>query len=113
MEWCHFGQPHVPVDARALVEPTITIGGIHANHEYVTRAIAYEVGDIDAKRGVAVVISTDEATVDKHQRVTKHAVELDNDPPAKVGRGNVETAAIPANGVFRILAPERLVTVAL
>ena len=36
------GEPHMAIDARALVEPAIAKAGIHAGHDVVLRAVAAE-----------------------------------------------------------------------
>ncbi len=113
MDSCGFGQPHVAVDASALVEPTITKGGIHSYHQYVARAVMHEVADVEAEGSVAVIISPDEAAIDEYEGAPKGTVEFEYDAAAEVGGGNVETAPIPADRGFRILSAERLVAVAL
>ena len=105
------GQPHVAIDARALVEPAVAEAGVHARHDVVLRAVAQKVRQVEAERRVAVVVAADEAAVHKDQHVAEGAVELDRDAPAQVAGRNLELAPVPAHAGLRIAAAEGLVAV--
>src|SRR5690348_4855203 len=104
-------EPDVTVESRALVEPPISKGGVHANHEVILFAIVEEIGDIEAEGSVAVVVAADKATVHKNERTAESPIELQHDPAALVAGGNIEHSAIPADAGFRLAAAKRFVTV--
>ena len=70
-------QPHVAVDARALIKPPFTLRRIHANHQDIRGSIINEVRHVIAERGVPAHVSPKEVTVKGHHRVAEDAVELD------------------------------------
>src|SRR6185437_10951549 len=104
-------EPDVTVESRALVKPSISEGGVHANHKVILLAIVEEIGDIEAEGGITVVVATDKATVYKNERTTESPIELQHDPAALVACGNIEHSPVPANAGFRVAAAKRFVTV--
>ena len=105
-------KPDVAIDTRALIEPAVAEAGIHADDEEVFLPRVDEVGDVEAEGRVAVVVAPDEVAVKEDERIAEGAVELDGDALAGVACGQVEAAAIPADGGLRIAAAERLEAVA-
>ena len=101
------GEPHMAIDAGALVEPAVAEAGVDARDDVVLRAVGEEVGQIEAEGRIAVVVAADEAAVDKDQHVAEGAVELDRDAAAQVAGGNLELAPIPAHAGLGIAAAER------
>jgi hypothetical protein len=107
------GQPDVPVDSSSLVEPSVAEAGVHAEENIVLFAIRQKIRQVEAERGVSIIISPNETAVNENQRISEHSVELNPDPPSRIARGDFEIAAVPAHTVFRIAAAKRLVTVRL
>jgi len=98
------GEPDVAIDACAFVEPAVAEGGIDAKDNGVLLAEVEKVGEVEAEGCVAVVIATNEAAVDEDENASEGAVELDDDALALIGGGDVEEAAIPADGGLRVAA---------
>ena len=70
-------QPDVPVNARALVEPAVALGGVHADQQHVSAAGRGEIGDVEAERIVAADVPADVEAVEDHHGLAIDAVELD------------------------------------
>src|SRR6266496_1031479 len=111
MNGVHLRQPDVAVYARALIEPTVAETGVHSQDDVVLAAVIQEIGEIETKRSVAIVVAPDKASVDKHEHIAEGAVELDPDTAAEVARWNFELAPVPAHAGFRIAAAQRLIPV--
>src|SRR6266700_2926877 len=101
----------MPVDARAFVKPAIAETGVDADHHDVLRAVGKEIGQIEAERGIPVVVAADVAAIDEDERAAKYAVEIQEDATARVTGRNLEGAPVPTDGVPGISAAKRLVTV--
>ena len=99
------------IDARALVEPTVAKARIHAHHQVILFAILHKVADIEAEGRVAVVVSPDEASIQKNQRAAEGPVEVDGDAAAPVCLRQIEDAPVPADACLRVAPAERLVAV--
>jgi len=54
----------VPVDARALVEPAIALGGVHTDHEHVAPAGLGEIRNVGAERVVSADVAADVEAVE-------------------------------------------------
>src|ERR1017187_2367986 len=99
-------EPHVTIDARTLVEPTVSKTRVHPRHDVVLLPIAQEICNVEAKWRVSIVVAADEAAIDKDQHAAKCAVKLDRNAAAQVAGRNVEFTAIPADAGFRVAAAE-------
>ena len=102
----------MPVDARALVEPALLHRRVHPDGDDVVAAVVEVVGEVVAEASVAARVAAEVEAVDPHDRVAKHAVELDADAPAEVGGRDGEDLAIPADGTPGNVEPAGLVSVA-
>ena len=107
------GQPYVPVDPGAFVEPAISEAGIHADDQKILAAVIQKIGDVKAKGRIAIVVAAHERAVQEDERAAEGAVELDPHAPAFVFFRNVEGAPVPAHAGFGIAAAQRLVAVTL
>ena len=101
-------EPHVPVDSRALVEPSVAKARVHAHHDAVLRAHRKKVGNVEAEWRVAVIVAADEAPVHEDEHIAKRSVELHRNPSPGVARWNVKLAPIPPHACFRIAPAQRL-----
>ena len=90
-------QPDVPVNARALVEPAVALGGVHADQQHISAAGIGEVGHVEAEWIVAAAVPADVEAVEDHHGLAVGAVEFEGDALAGVGRWDLEDAAIPAD----------------
>ena len=102
----------MPVDARTLIEPAVPEAGVHPHNQIVLFSVPKEITQIEAKGSIAVVVTADEISVQKHQRAAEGAVEFDNNPPAGIPFRDVEGATIPADAGLGIPPAQRLETVA-
>ncbi len=97
------------IEAGAFVEPSLAERGIDADGQDIgATVIIEEIGEIDAEGSVAARILADDAAVHEDEAVAEDAVELQPDPAVPIGRADGKGAAIPADAVFRIFAPDRL-----
>ena len=101
-------QPHVAVDSRALVEPAVARRGVHAHQQHIAAAGIGKIGDVEAEGIVAAAVAADVEAVEDHHGFAVGAVELDRDALARVRRGKLEDAAVPADAGRRIVAAERI-----
>ena len=85
------GEPDVPINARALIEPAVAQARVHAQHDAVLAAIGEKVGDVELERSVAVVIAADEAAIHEDDDASEGAVELHREAAALVAGGNFES----------------------
>src|SRR5487761_1592806 len=106
-------EPDMAINARPLVKPAIAIGGIDSDHDEILAAVIQEVTHIGLERHVAGVVAAQVAAVQEHGCAAKHAVELENDAPIRVRGRDIESASIPSDRGFPVVAAEWLVTVAL
>jgi len=91
-------QPGVPVDAGALVPPSLIVGGIHAHRDHVRLvAIQQAVGDIGIERGVPAGVAGHGPAVDPHLRVGGHAVKKQHGALAGLIAAQRKGAAVPAD----------------
>src|ERR1700691_1096670 len=111
MQRIGLGQPHMAIDARALVKPSVAKAGVDARDNIVLRAIGQKVRQIETERRIAVVVATDEAAIDKDNHIAKRAVELNRNPLARVARRNLELAPVPTDAGLRITPSKRLESV--
>src|SRR5208282_1842162 len=51
------GEPHVPVNSRAFVEPAVAKTRVHAHYQIVLAPVVQIVGEIETERRVAVVVA--------------------------------------------------------
>src|ERR1700676_3142761 len=61
-------QPNVPVNARSLVKPTVTGGGVHAHQQHVSSARSGERSHIKAERIVTAAVPSDIEAIEDHHR---------------------------------------------
>ena len=111
MQRIRFRQPHVPVNPRAFVEPAVAKAGVHPDHQKILSAVVGEVGDVEREGRVAVIVASDEISVEEHQRAAEGAVELQCDTPPLIFFRDVEGSPVPAHAGFRIAPAQRLVAV--
>ena len=90
------GEPHMTINARALIEPSIAEAGVDARNDVILRAIAQEICQVEPERDIAVVVAADEAAVDENQHTAEGAVEFDRNAAAQIACGNLKFAAVPA-----------------
>ena len=81
MQRIRLGQPHVPVNACALVKPAIAEARVHADDQIILAAIIQKIAQVEAEGRIAVVVAADEISIQKHERVAKRAIELHADAP--------------------------------
>ena len=113
MQRVRFRQPHMPVNARAFVEPAITKARVHTHHQIILPVVVQEVSQIETEWRVAVVVTADEVSVEKNERAAERSVEFDHNAPARIFLRNIERPPVPANAGFRIAPSQRLVPVAV
>ncbi len=113
MQRIGFGQPDVPVNPRALVEPSVAKAGIDACHDAILRSDCEKIRDVEAEGRVTVVVAADEAAVHEHQHVAKGPVELKIDATPRIARRNFELLPVPAHAGLRIAPSQRFVPVRL
>ena len=101
-------QPHVPVDPGALVKPAVAQGRIDAHQQHIRTAGKREIRQVEAEGIVAAAVPADVVAVEDHHRFPIGAVELDRDPPARIGRRDVEDAAVPAHAGLGVVASQRV-----
>ena len=101
-------QPDVPVNAGALVEPAVALGGVHAHQQHVPAAGGGEIGHVEAERVVAADVPADVEAVEDDRGLAVGGVEFDGDALARVGGREFEDAAIPADAGGRVGAAQRI-----
>src|ERR1019366_2316689 len=72
-------QPDVPIDAGALVEPTVALGGVGADQQHVPSAGGGEIGYVEAERIITADVPADVEAVEDDRGFAIRAVELDGD----------------------------------
>ena len=65
----------MPVDARALIKPSVTKACVHPQSDTVLRPIAQEIRHIESKRCIPVIVAPDKAPVHKHQHAAEDAIK--------------------------------------
>ena len=113
MQGIRLGQPYMPVDPRALIEPAVAKARIHARHNAILRAVAQKIRHVEAERRIAVVIAANKATIHKDQNAAEGAVKLNIDPASQIVGRNRELPPVPAHARFWIATAQRLVAVRL
>src|SRR5580692_4562120 len=113
MQRVGLGQPHMPVNSRTLVEPSVAKACVHADHQIILPAIIEKVACIETKRRIAVVVAPDEISVQEHERAAKRPVKFNRDAPSSILFQNVEGAPVPAHAGLGISSSQRLVAVAV
>ena len=96
-------QPHVPVEARALIEPPLEARGVHLHGDGVRFVETDHVRDVDPEGSVATLLMPHEPAVHEHQGVPERPIELKPDALARVRRREFELAAIPAGVRVRMV----------
>ena len=92
MQRIRLGQPHVAIDAGALVEPAVAEARIDARNDVVLLAVRQKVREVEAEGRVAVVVAADEAAVDEYQHVAESAVELNPDAAARIAVAGISNS---------------------
>src|ERR1039458_3711324 len=101
-----FHQPDVPVNAGALVEPTIALGGVHADQQHVARARSGEISYVEAEGVVAAEVPADVEAVEDDGGLAIGGVEIQRDAFTRVGGREVEGASIPADAGGGVSPPQ-------
>ena len=63
MKGVRLGQPHMPVDSRALVKPAVAKAGVHTHYEIILAAIIEKIRHVEAEGRITVVIASHERSV--------------------------------------------------
>src|SRR3954467_11026643 len=105
------GEPNMPVDARAFVEPAIPEARVHADDEIILLSVPQKIAQIEEKGRVAVVIAANEISIQEHDGVTECAIKPNADALARVLLGDVEGSPVPSHAGFGIAPAKRLVSV--
>src|ERR1700681_3591807 len=101
------------IDGCTFIEPGIAEAGVHAHEQIVLAAVIQKVSQIEAERGVSIVIAPHERAVQEHQRIAKGPVELQHHAPAGIFFGDIKNSSIPSHAGFWIAATQRLVAMPL
>ena len=102
------GEPHVPVDAHAFVEPALAERGVRPHHQHVPAAEGGQIGDVETERRIPAHRRIEVVAVEHDDGIAEHAVEFQRDAPAGIGGGQVEDAPVPADAGRRIIAAQRI-----
>ena len=103
-----FGQPHVAVDARALIKLALTLRRIDSNHEDIPSVVVNEICYVLAERSVPAHIPPQKMAVKDHHAVAEHALELDGQPLAEIALRDLESSPVPADAGGRVSPIQRL-----
>ena len=95
-------QPHVAVDARALVPPALVLLRAHIHRHDVLLTEARHVCDVHLEGGIAAGVVLHPAAVDVYRAMHRHALEEQHDALALAGRVQREMLAIPRVVVLEI-----------
>ena len=90
-------QPHVAVDARALVPPALDVGGVDAHRQHVLATVVRHIADVEVEARVAAAVVADAMPVQPHFAAAEDAVELEPQLAAEVFGGEIEPLAVPGN----------------
>src|SRR6185437_6568496 len=113
MQLVGLGEPDMAINAGALVEPAVTIGGIDPDDQEIPAAVIEEVTDVELEWDVAAVVAPHVAAVEEHHCAAERPIELQHDTAIRVRGRDVEGAPIPTDRRIPVVAAERLVAVAL
>ncbi len=93
------GEPGVPVDAAALVEPALLLGGIDADGDGVAVGVVEveHVAHVHLQRQVARAVKGKRVAVDEDRRVAVDPVEAERHPLARPRRVDAERPVVPAD----------------
>ena len=92
-------QPDMAINARALVEPPLEFGSVHANGHRVLAAEVHDVREVVAEPAVAAFVMADEVAVDKYPAIAKGTVKLQPDAPTRIRLVQRERAPVPTDVV--------------
>ena len=106
-------EPDVAIDPGAFVEPAFVLGCVHAHDERILAAVGQQIRHVEPERHVAAQVAAHEVAVEDHDAIAEDAVELDRDAAARVGPGDEERPAVPADARVGERAAERLRAVAV
>src|ERR1035437_3541008 len=101
-------EPHVTINAGALVEPSVPKARIHAQNDVILGPVGEEVREVKVEGCIPVVIAANKAPVHKHQHAAESAIEFDRDAPAEVAGWTLKLAPVPAHTGVWIPPAERL-----
>ncbi len=101
-------QPDVPVNAGALIEPTVAFGRIDADQQHIAAAGSRKIGYVEAERIIAADVPANVEAVEDDGGLAIRAIEFDGDALASVRSREFEDAAIPADAGGRVRAPQRI-----
>src|SRR5436305_5069742 len=113
MQRVGLSQPNVAINPRALVEPSVAKAGVHADDQKILSAEVCEISEVETEWSVAVVVASDEVSIQKYERAAKGSVELHANTPPGVFFAKIERTPVPADARLRISAPERLIAMIL
>ncbi len=103
-------QPHMAVDPRPFIEPALAQRSIDTHGDDVGCLVGIqEIGDVDGERRIGAAVFTHDVAVDHDDAVARHAVELEADALAGIGRVQRKGLAVPADAGLRIVTADRLV----
>ncbi len=89
------------VDAGAFVEPSFILCGIGPYHDYIILTIINEIRDIITYADIAAFVIAQEKTIHPDMRIPEDTVKLQLKPAARIGGGDGEMFAVPADAGFR------------
>ena len=108
---CRFLQPHVAIDAGALVKPPLLQGGIGA-HAYQVVVAVFDIGcDVVGLCGVTAGFGAHIKAVEPYTGIAEDAVEAQHQSLAQILVGYVDGFAIPSHAGFRVFVAHRLIAV--
>ena len=104
-------QPHVPVNARAFVEPAFVLRCIGPDHQHIIRPKTQKIGYIVGYSDVAAFVVAEVKAIDPELRIAENAVELHLKTFAFFRFCKRKMFPVPADARSGIIATQRLVTV--
>ena len=99
-------EPHVPVNAAALVPPAFALPGVRAHDEDIFAAEVRRFGNIKIDGRVAAFPFPNRFPVQKHAGIAVHAVEIKPNRFAFIPGGQNERFTIPADAEFFCAVPD-------
>ena len=108
---CRFLQPHVAIDAGALVKPPLLQGGIGA-HAYQVVVAVFDIGcDVVGLCGVTAGFDAHIKAVEPYTGIAEDAVEAQHQSLAQIPVGYMDGLAIPAHTGLRVFVAHCFIAV--
>src|ERR1700679_1896347 len=98
----------MPIDSSAFVKPAVAESRVHTNRDAVLFAVKKKISQIEAERGVAIIVAPDEVSVAENQRAAKRAIEIQEEPAAQFALGHIKHPAIPTHAGLGITPAQPL-----